>query len=97
MVFIQLRCGCRRVLILIRGSTGPCTRLTGPPMADDHSGCRQVLIDMAADTGTEITVSVAPPDPGPYPAESYTCPHGIAYWIQPTQRQIAAWTRDGVE
>jgi hypothetical protein len=66
-------------------------------VADDHSGCAQVLIDMAAEAGTEITVSVFPPVDGPYPAESFTCPHGITYWIQPTAEQIAAWVRNGVE
>lgn len=26
----------------------------------------------------------------------FVCPHGVSYWIYPTEAQIAQWVRDGV-
>jgi len=67
-------------------------------VADDHSGCAQVLIDMAADLGTRIEVlTERPAAAGPHPPESFICPHGVTLWIRPTADQVAQWVRDGVE
>jgi hypothetical protein len=62
-----------------------------------HIQCQQTLIDGMRDMGVEITVSVLPPlVEGPYTTDSYTCPHGTTYWIEPTGEQIAQWVKDGV-
>lgn len=58
--------------------------------------CPDLLRQMALDVGTEITVSTAAPlVVGPYPTETFTCPHGARYWIAPTREQVAQWAKDG--
>jgi hypothetical protein len=57
--------------------------------------CANFLHRMAADDGVEIHVSTVPPlVEGIYTTGSFTCPHGITYWIEPTGEQIARWVRD---
>jgi hypothetical protein len=59
--------------------------------------CAQLLIDNMAAMGTEVTVSTAPPIVhGRYTVDPFRCPHGVAYWIEPTGEQICAWVKDGV-
>lgn len=60
--------------------------------------CANRLRQDFADRGIEVTISTAPPIvQGPYTVDGMTCPHGIAYWWEPTGEQIAKWTRDGVK
>jgi hypothetical protein len=64
----------------------------------DHATCESVLRDMMAAQGVEITVSTAAPlVAGPYTTDAHVCPHGVAFWIEPTGEQIAQWVRDGVK
>jgi hypothetical protein len=59
--------------------------------------CWREIKDRMAAMGVEVTVSTRPPlVAGPYTAEGMTCPHGVAYWWEPTGEQIAQWARDGV-
>lgn len=61
--------------------------------------CEKILRDaLARDPGgaLDVTVSTSPPlVRGPYTADPFTCPHGVAYWIEPTGEQIARWAADG--
>jgi hypothetical protein len=60
--------------------------------------CTGTLAEGMRDLGTEVTVSTARPlVAGPYTTEAFVCPHGVAYWIEPTGEQIAAWTRESVK
>jgi hypothetical protein len=64
----------------------------------DHSTCENVLRDGMAALGVEINVSTLPPIVrGPYTTDPHICPHGTAFWIEPTGEQIARWVEDGVE
>lgn len=63
----------------------------------DHSQCRVELVDGMAEMGVEVTASAAPPLVlSPYGVNSFRCPHGTRYYLEPTSEQIAAWTRDDV-
>jgi hypothetical protein len=65
-----------------------------PPPGDD---CWRALVDAAAGLGVEVTASAEPPLViGRYTTDSCVCPHGVAYWVEPTGEQIAQWVRDGV-
>lgn len=60
----------------------------------DHADCADLLRREAAELGLEVTVSARPPVVrGPYTTEPFACPHGTAYWIEPTGEQIARWAR----
>jgi hypothetical protein len=60
-----------------------------------HLGCPSTLRREARAKGLDVTVSEKPPIiPGPYTTDPFTCPHLVAYWIEPTGEQIAAWARD---
>jgi hypothetical protein len=60
--------------------------------------CAEVLVGGMRDLGTEVTASTAAPAvAGPYTTEPFICPHGVAYWIEPTGEQIAEWARDEVK
>lgn len=38
----------------------------------------------------EVTVSTEPPPPGsPWADEGFRCPHGVSYWITPTEAEAA--------
>jgi hypothetical protein len=63
-----------------------------------HENCRQVLKNMSAARGIEVTVSTEPPIIcTPYTTDAFICPHGTRYWMEPTSEQIAEWARDGVK
>ncbi|MFF4600598.1 hypothetical protein [Amycolatopsis sp. NPDC001319] len=63
----------------------------------NHEDCRQVLIDEMAKRHTEVTVTTAPPViVNPYTTDPFVCPHGTAFWMEPTSEQIAEWAREGV-
>lgn len=63
----------------------------------EHKDCPDVLRRLSRETGCDITVSLARPIvAGPYTTGSFTCPHGTAYYIEPTGEQIAQWAKDGV-
>jgi hypothetical protein len=78
------------------------TTPTCPTTALGRSECAEFLrTTMAAGfpnhPGCDITVSTAPPlVASPYGANSYECPHGVTYWIEPTSEQIADWAARGV-
>lgn len=79
-------------------AVNPCTDPFGRNACVDQ--IRTVLADIAQKSGRpiEVHVSTAPPTVNsPYTSVPHCCPHGVAYWIEPTRDQIAAWTRDGVE
>lgn len=66
----------------------------GEPL--NHAGCREFIREAAAQLGADVVVSTAPPlVEGPYGVNSYRCPHGVEYFIEPSGEQIAAWVRDG--
>jgi hypothetical protein len=59
--------------------------------------CAAELRDGMRRLGVEVTVSTSRPViAGPYTTDPFTCPHGVAYWMEPTGEQITAWARDGV-
>lgn len=62
----------------------------------NHKDCPGVLKATFAEGGGDITVSTARPlVPGPYTTDPFVCPHGTAYWVEPTGEQIAAWAAAG--
>jgi hypothetical protein len=62
----------------------------------EHTTCAQQLIDVAAEVGTEVTVSELPPLViGPYTADPFICPHKVTFWVEPTGEQIAQWVKAG--
>ena len=69
---------------------------TARPATAGHASCPEVLRSGMTDLGVEVTVSAAPPlVAGPYTTEGFRCPHGTAYWIEPTGEQIARWAEEG--
>jgi hypothetical protein len=40
--------------------------------------------------------AIPPIVPSPYEPLNLTCPHGVAYYAEPTSEQIAQWAADGV-
>jgi hypothetical protein len=59
--------------------------------------CAQLLVRYMSMLGAEVTVSTAPPIVhGRYTTDPFRCPHGVAYWIEPTGEQICAWVEGGV-
>jgi hypothetical protein len=70
------------------------------PKSTDHKDCAAFLRDGMAYLGVEVTVSNERPLViGPYTdAEGeLTCPHGVAFYYEPTGEQIAQWAQDGVK
>lgn len=63
----------------------------------NHSECPGYLRDLFAKHGIEITIFTARPSASPYVMDSFTCPHEVTYWPHPTDEQVVAWARDGVE
>ncbi|WP_409186693.1 hypothetical protein F9C11_21630 [Amycolatopsis sp. VS8301801F10] len=62
----------------------------------NHKDCRQFLIDGMAKLGVDATVSTEPPIvQSPYGENSFICPHGTRFWLEPTSEQIAQWAKDG--
>jgi hypothetical protein len=60
--------------------------------------CDQVIRQGFADLDVEVVVSTQPPlVDGPYTMPPHTCPHGTAYFAEPTGEQIAQWVKDGVK
>lgn len=64
--------------------------------------CRQLIVDTMRSLGCEVAASSKPPlVANPY-ALIYeergvmSCPHGVAWWIEPTGDQQAQWAKDGV-
>lgn len=75
---------------------------------NDHAKCLEEFRGMAAAAvlaagdetttvdGLEITEGERPAQRCPWlPVESYTCPHGIAFHVQPTEAQLDAWLEAG--
>lgn len=64
--------------------------------------CRQLIVDTMRRLGCEVAVSSKPPlVANPYVliyAERgvMSCPHGVAWWVEPTSDQQAQWAKDGV-
>lgn len=62
----------------------------------EHGGCRDFVVGMYAERGIEVHVAALPPIvPSPYEEASFTCPHGVTYWAEPTSEQVAQWVKDG--
>lgn len=66
----------------------------------DIEACRRTLKELATENPEnplDIVVSTEPPlfDSG-YEVAAFTCPHGTAFYLEPTREQIIAWQRDGV-
>ena len=63
----------------------------------NHTECAAFLKQGMRDLGCDVTVSTEPPlvDTG-YEQFECICPHGTAYWLEPTSEQRAEWARDGV-
>ncbi len=63
----------------------------------NHVDCAGFVRDTMAGLGAEVTVSTAAPIVvSPFGANGFECPHGVAFWVEPTGEQRAAWARDGV-
>lgn len=72
-----------------------------------HTGCMSELLSAAEAvataaggipvSGLEIIEGVRPEERSPkwHPMEVYTCPHGIEFYLQPTQAQLDAWAEAG--
>jgi hypothetical protein len=64
----------------------------------NHSACADVLRDVLASKGVEITVSTEPPIVhNPYVTDPIRCPHRVLFWIEPTSEQIARWAKDAAD
>jgi len=71
--------------------------MTEIPAALAHT-CAAFLKAQAAENGLDVHVSTQPPIvAGPYTTEPMVCPHGTAYWIEPTGEWIAWAVANGVE
>ena len=63
----------------------------------NHADCPAFLRDGMARLGCEVTVSTLPPVVrNDYDQGSFTCPHGVEFFMEPTSEQIYEWARDGV-
>ena len=62
-----------------------------------HAGCEAFLKTQAAGVGLDVHVSTVPPlVAGPYTTDPFVCPHGTAYWIEPTGEQIAFFVENRI-
>lgn len=67
-------------------------------MNSSHAECAELLHDMAANLGMDVTVStVRPIVAGPYTTDPFVCPHKVTFWLEPTGEQITRWAREGVQ
>jgi hypothetical protein len=63
----------------------------------EHSSCRDTLEASFRARGIDAHVTAIPPIvPSAYEPLNLTCPHGVAYYAEPTSEQIARWAADGV-
>lgn len=64
----------------------------------EHSGCRDVIEAFFRAKGIDAYVTAVPQivDSG-YEQLNMTCPHGVAYYAEPTSEQRAQWAAEGVE
>lgn len=63
----------------------------------DHDQCARIIKDTLAAKGCDATVSTLPPLViGPFVVESFECPHGTMFYVEPTGEQIAQWAKGGV-
>jgi hypothetical protein len=64
----------------------------------NHLRCAEALRAGMAGMGDEVTVSTSPPAvAGPFTTDPFICPHGTAFWIEPTAAQLARWRAEGAE
>lgn len=57
--------------------------------------CADYFFELAERDGIEISISTEPPvTPNPFNTGAFVCQHGISYWIEPTEAQIARWLRE---
>lgn len=62
-----------------------------------HAACADFLKTKAAGVGLDVHVSTVPPlVAGPYTTEPFVCPHGTAFWIEPTGEQIAFFVENRI-
>ena len=56
----------------------------------DHQECAAEL--RAGMAPLDVVISTAPPlVPNPFTTEPFVCPHGVAFWMEPTGEQLAEW------
>ena len=68
-------------------------KVTAPPCAHE---CRKVLIDGMAEQGTEVHATWAPPlFPTGYEPLNMRCPHGVAWYMEPTAEQRNRYAQEG--
>lgn len=68
-------------------------RAARPSCFEDCSG--ELRSKLAAIAPWDVTVSTEPPIvAGFYTRPPFICPHGVAYWMEPTGEQIAEWAVD---
>lgn len=61
-----------------------------------HQKCTHVLNAGAAASGMDVDITVRKPDSrGPIQPQGFECPHGILYWIMPTEDQMLDWALKG--
>lgn len=66
-----------------------------PACADE---CGEVLRRGLAEKGVEAHVTYLPPLVAQvYESLGMVCPHGVAWYAEPTTEQIAQWAKAGVE
>lgn len=62
-----------------------------------HAGCEALLKTKATEAGIDVHVCTVPPlVAGPYTTDPFVCPHGTAYWIEPTGEQIAFFVENRI-
>ncbi len=62
----------------------------------EHSACRDILEASFRALGVEAHVTAIPPIvQSRYEQLKLSCPHGVAYYAEPTSEQIARWAADG--
>lgn len=57
-----------------------------------HAQCRTVILETLKKGPTpdiQVTISEAPPIVrGPFTGGPFVCPHGVAFWLEPTGEQL---------
>lgn len=65
-------------------------------MKPEHGECRQLLIDQMAQMGAEIIITVRP-DHKCHWWDGHSCPHGVTFWVHPSEAQFQRWKDGGFE
>jgi hypothetical protein len=57
----------------------------------DHADCRDLIW---LTLPFQATISEEPPPPGSPWDTGLQCPHGVQFWVAPTDAQVAIWERE---